>query len=52
MTVGDVIFAVNITACPSVDGFADDVSAAALVVCSTVWFSTADVLLRLLVSPR
>ncbi|SRR6266700_314686 len=52
MTVGDVIFAVKVIACPTVDGFTDDVSAAALVVCSTVWFTTADVLLRLLMSPR
>jgi len=52
VTVGDVIFAVNVIACPTMDGFTDDVSAAALVVCCTVWFSTADVLLRLFVSPR
>ena len=52
MTVGDVIFAVNVTACPTVDGFADDVIAAALPVCSTVWFRTVDTLLRLFVSPR
>jgi len=52
MTVGDVIFAVNVTACPTVDGFADDVIAAALPVCSTVWFRTVDTLPRLFVSPR
>ena len=52
MTVGDVIFAVNVTATPTVDGFVDDVSAAALVVCSTVWLTTGEVLLRLLLSPR
>jgi len=51
VTVGDVIFAVNVIACPTVDGFTDDVSAAALVVCSTVWFRMGDVLARLFVSP-
>ena len=52
MTVGDVNFAVNVIGCPTVAGFTDDDSAAALVVCSTVWSSTADVLPRLLASPR
>ena len=36
LTVGDVNFAVNVIACPTLDGFTDEVSAAALVVCSTV----------------
>ena len=35
-TVGEVIFAVNVTACPTVDGFTDDVIVAAVFVCSTV----------------
>jgi hypothetical protein len=35
MTVGDVIFEVKVTACPTLDGFTDDVIVAALVVCST-----------------
>ena|SRR5690242_19707847 len=52
MTVGDVNFAVNVIACPTVEGFDEEVSVAALVVCSTVWFNAADVLPRLLVSPR
>lgn len=51
MTVGDVIFAVNVTAWPTLDGFSDDVMVAALVVCSTVWIRSGEVLARLLVSP-
>ena len=52
ITVGDVIFAVKVTAWPCVDGFGDDVSAAMLVVCSTTWFSTPDVLLWFAASPE
>jgi len=51
MIVGEVIFAVNVTAWPTVDGFGDAVSAAALVVLSTDWFTTGDALLWLLASP-
>jgi hypothetical protein len=52
VTVGEVILAVNVTACPRVDGFADDVMVAALVVCFTTWVSTGEELLRLNASPK
>lgn len=51
-TVGDVIVAVNVTACPSVEGFGDEVSVAALVVCSTSWFKMAELLGGLFTSPE
>lgn len=51
MTVGEVIFAVKVTACPELDGFSEDVIVAALVVGSTLWFRTEDVLPRLFASP-
>jgi hypothetical protein len=36
VTVGEVILAVKVTACPRVEGFADEVMVAALVVCFTI----------------
>jgi hypothetical protein len=51
MTVGEMICAVNVTGWPKLDGFSEDVIVAALVVGSTLWFSTEDVLPRLFVSP-
>jgi len=51
-TVGEVIFAVKVTACPCVDGLGDEVSVAELVACCTVWLKTGDVLPELLPSPR
>ena len=50
-TVGDVIFAVKVTAWPWVDGFGDELSVAVLVVCFTTWFRMVDVLARLDASP-
>jgi len=50
-TVGDVIVAVKVTACPCADGLGDEVSVAVLVASSTTWFSTADVLPKLAASP-
>jgi len=35
VTVGEVILAVNVTACPRVEGFGEDVMVAVLVVCFT-----------------
>jgi hypothetical protein len=35
-----------------VDRFGDEESVAALVVCNTIWFGTADVLPRLFTSPK
>jgi hypothetical protein len=51
LTVGDVMVAVKVTACPDVDGFGDEVSVAELVASVTTWFTTEDVLLRLFASP-
>jgi hypothetical protein len=51
ITVGDVIVAVNVTGLPWLDGFSDELRAAALVVSTITWFNTADVLLRLCASP-
>jgi hypothetical protein len=51
ITVGEVIVAVKVIACPKVDGLGDDVIVAELVVCNTVWFSTGEVLPRLFRSP-
>ena len=51
-TVGDLIVAVKVTACPCVDGFGNEVSVAVLVASNTTWFSTADVLPRLAASPK
>lgn len=44
ITVGDVIFAVKVTASPCVDGLGDEVSVALLVVSNTTWVRTVDVL--------
>ena len=52
VTVGDVIVALKVTLWPWVDGFGDEVSFAALVVCFTTWLRTADVLPALFPSPE
>ena len=51
MNVGDVMVAVNVTTSPELDGFGDEVSVAALVAWVMTWFTTLEVLPRLLASP-
>jgi hypothetical protein len=51
VAVGELIFAVKVTASPWVDGFGDAVMVAALVVCVITWFRMGDALGPLFVSP-
>jgi len=51
VVVGEVIFAVKVTDSPCVEGFGDEVRAAALVVWLITWFRMGDALLALLASP-
>jgi hypothetical protein len=51
VTVGDAMVAVNVTVCPTADGFTDDVIDAALAPGCTTSFTAADELPRLLASP-
>jgi hypothetical protein len=51
-TVGDEILAVNVTACPSADGFGDALIVAVLEVASMTWVRTGELLRTLLESPR
>jgi hypothetical protein len=51
VTVGDIIFAVKVTASPGVDGFGDEVRVAALVASNTTWSSTTEVLPEFSASP-
>ena len=52
VTVGEVILAVKVTACPRLEGLAEEVMVAALVACFTTWVTTAEVLLVLNTSPE
>ena len=51
ITVGDVIVAVNVTTCPNVEGFGEEVSVAELVAWVITWITTGELLLRLFTSP-
>lgn len=44
VTVGELIVAVNVTACPNVDGLDEDVNEADVVACVITWFTIEDVL--------
>jgi hypothetical protein len=52
VTVGEVILAVKVTACPGLEGLAEEVMVAALLACFTTWITTAEVLLKLNASPE
>lgn len=52
VTVGEAIVAVNVTGCPKVEGFCDEVSVAELVASAITWFRGAEILLKLFGSPE
>ena len=52
VTVGEEIWAVKVTGCPRVEGFREEVSAAELVACVTIWFRATEVLPKLFASPE